>query len=442
MIFRLGIIGHKQTLQELKEMIAQRFPGVEAVPIEFDNIECTQERAEEIKKKMHSLDGILYTRQEPFKMASRVMEHDVPVSYAEVDGSTFTHTLLEAVCRFHADIKKISIDSLDYEIIADVYRSIGIPADELNIKYVNVSTDSDHYVERIENEHRRNYKSGGSEVCITNIRTVSEQLTSEGIPCLLLTPNAESFAYEIRKLIVGKSIRRSVANRKVIVTFSMFPKNSFYTYNHTVFQEQNDRSLIFERIAVLAQRVNGALFVNGSDKCTLICEAAELEHIWEKYAKINILKFAKLETSLNLAIGIGYGETLRNAQINSNAAMLKAVFNGQGCAFVVYNPNKIVGPIESPSISKNEENMFSTRMTEMSEKSGISINTLFKIDEFLKRSNVKNFSSSMMAQELGISTRTANRFIDKMLCGGIIEESGRYVIGKKGRPTRMFQFII
>lgn len=442
MIFKLGIVGHNQSLQELKDLIIRKFPNVEAVPIVFDNDECTAEAVDELRKQMPGLNGVLYTRRDPFKLVSRVLEHNIPVSYAEIDGSTLTHSLLEAVYRFHADISKISVDSLDYGIITDVYKSLGIPTSNMYAKYVSISTDADHYVQRVAGEHRRNFKNKNCSICITNVRTVLEQLTSENIPCVLLTPSAESFAYEIRKLIVGHSIRKTAVNQNVIVSFSMSPRNNFFAYNRTIFQEYNECSRILEKVSILAQRVNGAMLINGSSKCLLICKASELEHIWEQYAKINVLKFAELETSLKLAIGVGYGKNLRTAQVNSGAALLQAVSYGQCCAFVVYNANNIIGPIGSPLSAKRDANMFSLRLSEISRKSGISINTIFKIDEFLKRGNTKFFSSATMAQELGISIRTANRIIDKLLYSNIIEETGRYVVGEKGRPTRMFQFVI
>ena len=204
MSFRLALVGHGSSIREIQEIVAETFENIETVGIEMPSDERVDEAAQALRRCLPELDGVLYTRSEPYKlMVSRVDHGAVLARYVNVDAASFVHALLIAQSKYHADIYRVSVDTLDYVTVMKTYRSLELDMDHVQPVSISVDTNAAHFVDATAKTHRESYRSGLCSVCITNIRNVQDTLAAEGIPCVLMAPSPDNYISEVRRLILS-----------------------------------------------------------------------------------------------------------------------------------------------------------------------------------------------------------------------------------------------
>lgn len=441
MNFKLAVIGHASSVEEIEEIVKHKFTNIDVYKIEFNNDEDVESALAELKKIINLCNGILYTRKEPYKLLSSRIEHNVTVRYVDIDTSNFIHSLLRASYHFGVDIRRVSVDTLDYASVMSAYQSLGIPLDGVSPQIVSIDTNSSHFVQRAKEEHIKNIRSGLSEVCTTNMRQVSDYLTGQHVPCVLIAPSADTYIYEIRRILLSHKLKKLNENNIACVSISVSPRDDFYVFHNTVLQEVLDLNKIAEKIAIFAQRIDGALITVSNVEYILMCSSSNLEFATENFARIDILNSVYTDTAYVLSIGIGYGDSVKMAKANAVVGMHNAKMERGNRAYVVYSPDELLGPIEPNETNDVKPNIFDMLLVQIAETSGLSINTIFKIDCLVKQKNKRNFTSIELSEQLGVSVRTANRIIVKLEQCGYIVEVGRHVVSERGRPSRVVKVL-
>lgn len=441
MNFKLAVIGHVSSLEEIEYLVKHKFTNIDVHKIELNNDEDVEMALSKLTKIMSFCDGILYTRMDPYKLLSSRIEHKITTKYIDIDNSNFIHSLLQASYHFDVDIKRVSVDTLDYDSIMNAYKSLNIPIDMVSPRIVYVDTNSSYFVRKVQEEHLKNFKEGLCEVCLTNIRSVCDYLTENAVPCVLIAPSTETYIYEIRKILLSDKLKKLSGNKIVSLYIAASPSNEFYIYNNTVLQEAIELNKVAETIAFFAQKIDGALITISNKEFMLICDNCSLENATDNFSKIDILSSICTNTSHVLSVGIGYGDSIKTAKTNSELGLYRAKKEGGNRAYLVYSPDNIVGPLEPNEQKEKSPRICGERLVKIAEASGLSINTIFKIDCIIKQRNNRNFTSREIASELGISLRTANRIVAKLDACGYTSEVGKHVIKEKGRPSRMIKVL-
>jgi len=442
MLFRLAVLGHSSSIEEIKEIVAARFENTEVVGISLSTDEEVEQAKERLLAALPSCSGVLYTRQDPYRlMISRVEHGDTPVRYVDIDASSFVHSLLEASYHDAVDICRVSVDTLSFETVTQAYGSLGIPREKIDLRIVNVDTSAEHFVQSVARTHRENYASGRYSVCVTNIRNVCDALRADGIPCVLMAPSRDTYTYEIRRLMVSHQFQRRNEGNIAILDITASPSNEQYMRQRTLEQGVLDHNRVSELIAYFAQRLCGAYIRAGSNDHYILCEYDDLARETEGFSKLDLLRNVYLNTPYALSIGIGIGKNMRGAFVNAELGARRAANKPGNCAYVVYAQDRVVGPIEPNELVRSGSALFDQRFTLAAEACGLSINTIFRIDTFVKQKNNRSFVTSELADELGVSDRTAARVVTKLEQKGYAMEIGKAVTGDKGRPTRVFKLL-
>lgn len=85
MKFKLGVVGHRDTLEMVSKIIDEYFDDIEMYPEEFGNDDIITDAVERIARLQTVCDGILYSRRDPYLLVSGRLHHTVPVRYVEID---------------------------------------------------------------------------------------------------------------------------------------------------------------------------------------------------------------------------------------------------------------------------------------------------------------------------------------------------------------------
>lgn len=441
MSFRLAVVGHTASIEELKEVVAGTFENIETVGIELpdDEKETVDRAAEILRGYLPQLDGVLYTRREPYTLMVTRLDHgNVLARYVDVDAASFVQGLLIAATKYHADIRRVSVDTLNYDTVSRTYRSLEAPMDQIHPICISVDTNAKHFVEATAQAHQKSYHKGLCDVCITNIRAVQDVLTEENIPCVLMTPSPNNYINEIRRLMLSwKAAGRAKKDNAAVRIRAEF-SGDYYLNQKTAVQRVLDLSQLAEIVVMFAQRVKGAYIRMGDQDFTVVCDYEELAEATEKFSRFDLLAQVYGGTPYRLAVGIGTGSHLQKAMANAELGAQRSWMEGCNRAYLVYAEDQFFGPIQPNELLFITRSQIDPQMKKVAQDCALSSNTIQNINTFVQRKNSGSFITAELAEELHVSFRTAARIVEKLEKNGYLVEVGRSAINGRGRPTRVF----
>jgi predicted transcriptional regulator len=140
-------------------------------------------------------------------------------------------------------------------------------------------------------------------------------------------------------------------------------------------------------------------------------------------------------------VGIGFGITAREAKSNAISGKNKAIKMGGNQCFIVYDKNNMerVTPLEKQTDAQSSNTY---NFKSISEASGISVNNIYQLKSIMDIYKKDTFTSLELSKEFGNSLRSMNRMIEKLELAGYIEVTGKRIVGKAGRPSRVLKLKI
>lgn len=406
MSFRLALVGHGSSIREIQEIVAETFENIETVGIEMPSDERVDEAAQALRRCLPELDGVLYTRSEPYKlMVSRVDHGAVLARYVNVDAASFVHALLIAQSKYHADIYRVSVDTLDYVTVMKTYRSLELDMDRVQPVSISVDTNAAHFVDATAKTHRESYRSGLCSVCITNIRNVQDTLAAEGIPCVLMAPSPDNYISEVRRLILSWHVKEKAKEGSVIIRIHAELSGDYYLNRKTMVQSVLDLAKLAEQIVLFAQLVSGAYLRMGEQDFAVICSYEVLSDTTDRFSHFDLLAQVYGGTPYRLAVGIGTGLHFQQALANAELGTQRAWEEGSNRAYLVYAEDRFVGPIQPNELMHVKRSQFDPQLLKVAQDCALSNNTVLKISTFVQRKNNGTFFTAELAEELHISFR-------------------------------------
>lgn len=442
MTFRLAVVGHRSSIDEIQQIIATKFENVDTTGVELANDEMTDDAVQTLKALLPHLDGVLYTRDDPYKLVVSRLDHaGVPARYVSVDGASFLQALLIAKLHYHSDIFHVSVDTLEYNTVINSYGSLEISTEEVHPVMVQVDTHAEHFVEATTQAHVESYRNGLCSVCITNIRSVLDTLSARNIPCVLMTPSPDNYINEIRRLLLQWDEGRNDTDNTCMIRIRAELSGDYYLHRKTMVQNVLDVNNLAEAIVMFAQRVNGAYMPMGEQDFAIACSFDTLSDATENFSQFPLLAQAYTNTPYRLSIGIGTGINHQIALMNADLGTHRAWAEGGNRAYLVHAENSLIGPIQPNELLHAHRIQINHKLTKAAQDCSMSINTITKIDTFARRKNNGSFITAELVDELHVSFRTAARIVEKMEKHGYLVEIGRSAINGRGRPTRVFRLL-
>lgn len=440
--FRLAVVGHRSSVEEIKEIVANTFENIETVGIEMASDEMTGEAVKVLRGLLPKLDGVLYTRNEPYKLIVSRLDHGgVLARYVDVDAASFVQSLLIASLNYNADIYRVSVDTLDYTTVMKTYDSLEVDMERVRPVMVSVDTNARHFVDATAQAHRESYRNGLCSICITNIRNVQDTLAAEGIPCVLMTPSPDNYINEIRRLMFHWQVEEKTKQNTVVMRIRAELSGDYYLNRKTMVQNVLDLSKLSEAIVMFAQMISGAYARMGEQDFIIVCSYEELSEATDKFSHIDLLAEVYSSTPYRLAVGIGAGINLQKALANAELGTQRAWAEGCNRAYLVFTEGRSIGPIQPNELLHITHDQIDRQLTKAAQDCALSTNTVSKIDTFVRRKNNGSFITADLAEELCVSFRTAARIVEKLEKNGYAVEIGRTVINGRGRPTRVFRLL-
>lgn len=432
---KVAIIGPGKSLQYVRNVIEKNYLYLETEYLEYTTY---HQVVDILRLSEREFDGILFTGTTPYLYANQYLKPSVPWEYLPRNIISFLSALLKAGYMNSINIAKISVDSYDTDIIYDTYQEIGYSKDDISIYKAGCSLSGPNYLEDVLAFHKNNFQMKKVFLCVTGMTYILEKLTALQIPCVKIEPSNEVILQQISKLRLCYQLKVNEESKLVVmkICFASPTENSVYSSSQTFLFK--GRVNVLEAVYLFAQKIGAAVIENTGGICYIFTTKAAIETETCHFTRLELLDFHRSrEIVPHIFIGVGFGTDASEAKSNADLGCLKSQKGGIDSYYVVYENNRIVGPITN--ICKEEKKIVDEPLFNISQKTGISIASLHKLESLINQYHIETITPKRLSELLGISARSMNRILLVLEDNGYAEIVGKASDDAPGRPSRLIR---
>lgn len=435
----IAVIAPEDVAAYCKSVIRNENPEVTVIEATYTYY---MQAPEIVKSVQDKVDGILFGGKTPYMVTEKSVAQKVPWSFLDRETGTLFRAILEAYVILKKDIRKVSFDSYDEDMITMAYSDIGIKENELNIYIAQQRLQDSNYHEYLKNFHINNFKNKNISCVITGFTEIYNYLRNKNIPCVRMIAPKNTVLLGYHK--IEKRWMESDSKDKETVVLDIkfnFSKLNLSSGYQQYFQLCN-KNKAAETIYLFAAKIEAAVVEIFNDRFMIFTTYKKLsDEMGDSFESLYLFNHVRDVNIRNMNIGIGYGNTMAQAQDNAEIGLAEAEKAGENIAIIVSGKGKKGSRIKLMSKGgSRDEPVKEEQMYELSHKTGISTASLWKIYSGVQYFNGKDITSQKLATVCEMSKRNMDRLILKLENAGACEIIGEYVEGKSGRPTRMLKF--
>lgn len=435
---KLGIVGPAVIVEKILLVIEREFHQIEPVPYAYTELTQTPKL---IQNQQSKLDAILFAGETLLSYNEQYMKPAIPWDFIPRSGSALLQVLLKMALSNKYRIDQISSDLYDQNQFAEIYEELGINKEQIRLFTFNMQPFENNFLDAVCSFHEQHYLSGQVTCCITAFYNVYERLAAKSIPCFRVDPTFNIIRQTLNKMQLHHLMQLSQQSQIVVIAVRIDAPGEYSFFADNEYQYNIDKSNVAKQIYLFAKRIQAAVIEVGRQEFLLFSTKKLVENATDNFQNITLLQKVKQHTASTISLGVGYGLTAQEAKYGANLGMEKASKRGGDAAFIVYNHDKIIGPLQTAEQrwQVTPDHKVDSRFLTVSEKSGISINTIFRLYSILEREGRTRFTATELADFAGVTVRTINRLIAKLEKHGFCFEVGKRVMSQAGRPSRIIE---
>jgi len=419
--------------------MATTFPQHIAEYIIYDNYTNVPKLLENHQKRF---DAIIFGGVAPMEYAAERIPQQTIWSAISKSSSSLLRAMMEAEQKGW-NLMRISYDSYSRSFLNEIYDEIG-----LNGKpgFSGPTTGIiSHETSRNESSfdfHYRNFREGKIDGCITVLYRVHEMLLEKKIPSVFAYPTKNSIRKQIEFVMQLYSARNaSPGNMAICLIYVNWPEE-YSSALQFEYQSMIERTNILKQIYRFSEQLQGSVVELSNREYMVLSTREIIEIATEKYRRWDNFSWIKNNSFQTVSIGIGYGKTVAEAKNNANIALTKSLKHKKNIAYLVESSEKEAGPffIRKDDYGAGIIRTFPSvdeRILEVSDRSGLSVNTVQKIYFFVYCLRHRRFCPYDLAHYLNVSVRSTNRILEKLENSGYAFVVGKHMKKPRGRPTRI-----
>ena len=151
---KVALIAPLYTANIVKDIVDKNIVDIDLDIIVYSNY---LKAVEIVKKSQKKYDALMFAGVVVYKFVKLYVKEECIWGYFPLHESSLSSALLKGLYE-NKNIKNLSIDTYSKELIKEVYNSIGIDMDEVNLMLYNVKFNNKNTTEDALNFHRNNLK--------------------------------------------------------------------------------------------------------------------------------------------------------------------------------------------------------------------------------------------------------------------------------------------
>ena len=432
---RLCVLGPTNTVDRTLKIVKKAFPELDAYSVSYN---VYTESLHLIDTIQQDSDAILFPGKASYRLCEKFKIPSVPWEYIPRHVSSIHRTMLEIQSKFKCGLDNISYDTLDRELILSAYEEIGISNKNAHFFLAEQHLLDPGYLPYHIEFHTSNYLHNGAGCCITGLTEIATALNQRKIPCAITLPPSALIVDTVNKLQLRYEAGQNLHSSIVVIMIKLTFSGNYSLLGNDDYNYMKNRISVLESIYSYSYRIDGTVVEEGNDGFLIFTTRRAIEIDTNYFKTFYLMDILKGCNAKNIAAGIGCGKTASESKSHAYAAMEMSRRANNNSAYVVLESGTALQPIlntKSVALEAPDHNF-----TVLSQKTNLSINTLYNIYKCTKRSMLEEFTSSQVASLCSLNIRTTDRIIQKLLDAGCCRVSGVRMTGEHGRPSRIFRF--
>jgi len=421
---RVGIIGPGDLVHKAAKLM-ENYPMLQGIPLPYKS---EQEAVAMVKDHYQEVDLFLFTGYVPYKLVLNE-NFGKPLFYFSIAGTSLNQCLFNFVVHEQVDVSKISIDTISTTEVEDMYQELGLDFSEVQVN----QTSLEHFrAEQFYQFHLELYNQGHTTGAITSINSVAKRLQEMGVPVQRLVPTTQGMHNTLRLIVTFVEGEQARGKQLVLLMAQALKTEQL--------QDQewwNETGRWLERAG---KRYRASVFWNSQEMVVLLNQRLFDKYTAQDQTAIPLTRALREQVGGKLVVGIGMGSTMLDAEDNARSALELARKTNPDQIYVINQEKEVVGPL---SIRGGHEPLYQLASTEglitdLAERTGLSVKTLSKVINLYDDSGTEQFSSKVIKDGLGITLRSANRILTKLVDAGVAIPVGYEDQVGRGRPRVLY----
>ncbi|MFC9417005.1 transcriptional regulator [Bacillus mobilis] len=414
MMIKIAVVGSKEFMETLLP-IAHKLEEIEIDPY----IYLHPAESSELLTHLKPCDFIFFSGALPYYMAKEIREQlRIPSTYLQQDETTVVSSILSVM--YHQGIQphKISIDLVDRSFITNVFHDIGIKESPQVFDYENMLWSKEE-INRVIDFHVAKYQSGEVHLALTSIHAVYDELQKVGIPSERMIDPKQSIIHGLKDAKIKAELAKSHSA----------------TVGACMISSLELREGLLEQLDAISKALHGSFTKVDEMTFILYTTRGDIESII-KTNMINTL-FASVEGTI--AIGFGYGKTVKEAEQNAKIAQSFAKNNPiDHCFYILTSDKELFGPFPKEQRVQSLKNE-NPELMKIAKETKLSPANLSKIIQFSQSHSSLKFTAADLSEYLQVTRRSTERLLKKLVDYGYAHICGEEMPYQQGRPRAIYE---
>ncbi|HLR71283.1 MAG TPA: hypothetical protein VK085_07605 [Pseudogracilibacillus sp.] len=430
MLIYIGVIGPEESVKKILK-VAKQFSIANCIPFIYQQVE---EVPKLIAQGTPIVDQWLFSgiMNYSYAMKHHLVERE-QADYPKLHGSSFFGKLLEIQQQEQRICKAFSIDTITDEEIQKVFSFYELDRMTFNAIPFSKYETTEEYVAF----HQYLYERKETEVVITAIRGVYEQLKAKGIPVYRLTPSYVSIRITIQLLVKKAQVNHYEKLRLAVIGCRVFHMDK--DTNSSLYDWKYNELHLKKSLLDLTKQSRGS-FVDVADGLYyMFTTKGEIDDDIEA-ALLDCIDMFRVDQKIDIGFAIGYGQTVYHAEQHVRYGLNQLKSDGDPTLLIVENKENIIQKTRNDAIHTLDTKALSTALHERFKARDVNFRDVLRIALYAHKYNKEEFMVDDISQWLEGTKRNTRRILATLEKARVIEVCGKVQVSPRGRPSNVYRF--
>ncbi len=426
---RIAIIGPEVLMQKILNCL-KGFPSFDPI------IKCYKQISEAGKLASAAAmeaEVLLFAEHHSYQLVKGNYRFEIPALFIPLTASGLYRSLF-CLKRNHP-VTSISVDSLTLTMIKTVLDELGSPEMKISVYENNVTPTEQELL----SFHREQFQLNRSSCALTSSKIVTDQLNAEGVPSEWIAPTEQDIIVTLERALLATEWRR---NKEAQIVMGIIHVDNFSKLTESLGSEQEVRQLrlgIHHVVLNFAEYLDGHLTQVAGNEYLFVTTRGIFERETGGYKRIPLAKKAQKSFGLLLSIGVGFGYSAGEAGEHARQALRLAQDGGGNNCFILREDESVIGPLEMTEPMELDLSLVDSVLVKRAESAGLTSIYLSKLIAHITRFGKLDYYAQDLASVLGVTTRSAHRFLLNWMDAGLVDIIGEEKGASRGRPRQKYR---
>lgn len=426
---KVGVIGSIETIDRIKDVLMEFEDKIEAFTY------CYQHKSQTIDllaQCQEQVDVLLFSGQVPYSIAKEQDKIRKPVVFIPRTGTSVYRAFWQMKDN-HMDYSRVSFDTIPKEAIEEAIKDLGISMEKFYVK----SYPGDIDYKELTGYHYDLWQQGEIYVAATCLSATYRSLKDLGVPVVRLYPTRPLIREYINKALYKGNVEKIKATQMAVQIVKM-KNHSLGASSEYEFLKRKNR--LEEGLIEYTQANFGSIFPFGRDEYMIFTTRGAIDGCGEAFT---IPHFIKSESVLDIGVasGIGFGDTVHEAEDHARIAVDYAMKEENNCCFIVDEKGVLCGPIyeENSDPLSYDLAVSDNDIQRIAKQIQTSPTYVMKLRAIINKIGRNRMEAEELANYLGISVRSARRILKQVVDAGLGSVVANEQRSGTGRPRQIYE---